>query len=280
MEKSPNPAPLIRYLLGDLSQAEQERLEEEFFSDNDLFVELLDTEDQLVSDYLSGRLSPGDRNRFERRFLTLPDRRRSLELACLLQSSVRQPLTEQPNPDDGAVSWRQSIQSILGALRARRPLTGLAMTVLLIAGIIGVRSVMQLSSEKGQTDLGQSSRPKATGPAVISLTLKPGRFRDRGNSQKATVGPATQVVELRLEDGMESYQSYQAGLQKVGDGGAEILTESALEVEKAGSGPVVVIWKVPATKLTEGDYQIKLNGVGVDNSISNIGTYHFEVRER
>ena len=278
MEKSShNPTSLTRYLLGDLSEAEQERLEEDFFCDNDLFFELLDTEDQLTSDYLNGHLSPADRDRFERRFLSLPDRRRSLELACLLQSLARPPITERPKPDDGAVSW---LQSILSAFRVHQPLTALAMAVLLIAIAIGVLSVTRLSPRKGQADPGLSNKPADAGPAVISLTLKPGRFRDKEGDQKAMVGPSTKVVELRLEDGIESYRSYQASLQKVGDGDADVLTESALDAEKAKSGPVVVIWKVPATKLTEGDYQIKLNGVGVDNSVSNIGAYHFEVRER
>src|SRR5262245_42701935 len=272
-----NPTPLTRYLLGDLTQAEQERLEEEFFCDNDLFIELLDTEDQLISDYLSDHLSPDDRDRFERRFLSLPDRRRTLELACLMQRSARRDAAERPNPEDEAVSWRQSI---LGAFRARRPLTGLAMAALLIAVAIGIFSVTRLSSDKGQPELGATNPPSGSGPAMVSLTLKPGRLRDRGTSQKATVGPDTQVVELRLEDGIESYRSYQAGLQKMGDGAADVLTETALDAEKPGGGPAVIIWKVPAARLTEGDYKVELSGVGADNSVSSIGSYYFEVRDR
>ncbi len=281
MKKSPdNPALLTRYLLGDLSKTEQERLEEEFFIDNDLFIELLDTEDQLVSDYLSDSLSTEDRDRFERRFLTFPDIRRNVEVACYLQSPSNQILTETIEPPkNGGVSWPQFFLSLL---RSHQPAAaGLAMAFLLIVGILGFQKMIQISSEKSQPNISRTSPPIATtGSAMLSLTLKKGRFRDSGVSQKVIVGPETQVMELRLESGPDIYSSYQATLQRVGDGAAEVLTEDALDSEKTGNGLVIVVLKLPVNKAPEGDYQIRLSGIGADKKKSSIGVFHFEVRER
>src|SRR5689334_2366307 len=101
-----NSTMLNSYLLGKLSQAEEELFEEKFFSDNDLFTGLLDAKDQLMSDYLGGRLASDDRGRFEQRFLTSPECRRELELAHFLtQPSTRQQFRQQSRPSPEIVSW-------------------------------------------------------------------------------------------------------------------------------------------------------------------------------
>ncbi|MEJ7616641.1 MAG: hypothetical protein WKF30_06655 [Pyrinomonadaceae bacterium] len=66
---------LVRYLLGDASDAEKIRLEEEYFGDDGFFGQLLVVEDDLIDAYVRGELSESDRERFEKSFLTLPRRR-------------------------------------------------------------------------------------------------------------------------------------------------------------------------------------------------------------
>lgn len=60
---------LQRYLLGQLPEEEQRRLEERFFSDDECFEELLAVEDDLVYDYARDVLADRERELFERRFL-------------------------------------------------------------------------------------------------------------------------------------------------------------------------------------------------------------------
>src|SRR5215470_10491503 len=109
-EISYNSTLLTRYLLGDLPPAEKDQLEENYFVDDDLFVELLDAKDQLISDYLGGQLSPGDRERFERRFLTMPGCQSEVELVGFLQPSLmRRSLTRQPASSGQPHNWRQAI---------------------------------------------------------------------------------------------------------------------------------------------------------------------------
>ena len=45
---------MVRYLLGDLSDQERERLEQIYFADDDAFAQLSALEDELVDDYVRG----------------------------------------------------------------------------------------------------------------------------------------------------------------------------------------------------------------------------------
>lgn len=275
-EMSYNSTLLTRYLLGDLSPAEKDRLEENYFVDDDLFVELLDAKDQLISDYLGGQLSPRDRERFERCFSTMPGCQRELEMAALLQPSLMwRSSAARPATSGRSRNWRQAI---FDALRMRRPLAGLAAALLIVVAA-AIWSVVRFSSEEGQTGVGQTGSPTPAGSAVVSLTLKPSRIRAGGVAPKAVVGPETQVIELRLEAGTENYLSYRASIQTVDNENVEVLTDSSLKAEIGADGRRTVIWKAPALGLF-GDYQVKLSGVGADNSLSDIGPYYFKVRNQ
>jgi hypothetical protein len=276
-ELSHNSSLLTRYLLGDLPQAERDLLEEIFFSDNDLFIELLDAKDQLLSDYLGGRLSPDNLKRFEQCFLTLPDCRREFELAYFLQQpSARLLLNEQLEPEGEAPSWWKTI---LDTLRAHRSLVGLTATAVLILGIVSVWSAGRFISGN-QHSAGAPTKSVTNGPAVVSLSLKPSLRRGAGETPKAVVGPATQAVELNLETLAEIYPGYQASLLKEGEQVPELVVDGKLKAETGEGGSRLILVLVPATKLSINDYQISLNGINADNSTKNLGTYHFKVREQ
>ena len=63
-----------RYLFGELSDSEQTRLEEHYFTDAQTFEQLAQLETELVDGYARGRLSPQMRERFERAYLVNPNR--------------------------------------------------------------------------------------------------------------------------------------------------------------------------------------------------------------
>jgi hypothetical protein len=91
---------LVRFLLGELSEAEQARIEQLFFTDEDYFEHLLAVEDELRYDYVQGRLSPAHREKFTKRFLTSPSSRDSLGIpeSVMSRLSVRKAGTK----DDAA----------------------------------------------------------------------------------------------------------------------------------------------------------------------------------
>jgi len=74
----------VDYLLGELSEDEQVRLEERFFRDSQLSDLISEVEDDLVDRYTRGELSDRQRRLFERRFLITARRQNKLVFARTL----------------------------------------------------------------------------------------------------------------------------------------------------------------------------------------------------
>lgn len=60
---------LTRYLLGDLAEDEQVRVEDRAFMDPEYLAALEAVETDLIDAYVQGELATADRNAFERKFL-------------------------------------------------------------------------------------------------------------------------------------------------------------------------------------------------------------------
>jgi hypothetical protein len=85
MEK-PQFKPLVRrYLLGDLPEEEQRRIEELFMSDAGYREEVLIAEDDLIDDYLDGLLDEHERRRFAEYFLATPQQQQKVRIARTLK---------------------------------------------------------------------------------------------------------------------------------------------------------------------------------------------------
>jgi hypothetical protein len=79
---------LKRYLLGELTDERQERLEERLMTDNAYFEELQMVEDDLVDEYVREDLSSREKDRFDHHFLCTPERQRKLRFANALRSYI------------------------------------------------------------------------------------------------------------------------------------------------------------------------------------------------
>lgn len=64
----------MHYLLGELSEADRAELEDLYLADQEFFDRLLAAEDDLIDDYVQGRLSKKESSLFEQNFLTSPER--------------------------------------------------------------------------------------------------------------------------------------------------------------------------------------------------------------
>ena len=104
-----------RYLLGELSEAEQTALEDEYFINPSEYDRLCKAEDELLDRYARGSLSEADRERFERSYLTNPGRRRHVMFAKALAQVV----------DENRAAKRAAPQTA-GEERIERPDTGLS----------------------------------------------------------------------------------------------------------------------------------------------------------
>jgi hypothetical protein len=79
---------LSDYLLGQLPEAEEGRLEQEYLADAELQERLLLIEDDLVDAYAHGELGGGERRHLEQGLLASPRGRRKLELARGLMAAA------------------------------------------------------------------------------------------------------------------------------------------------------------------------------------------------
>ena len=70
-----------RYLLGELDETEEIRLEDAAFADAETLAFVQSIENDLIDEYVRGELSESEVVKFERRFLTSEDRRRKIEYA-------------------------------------------------------------------------------------------------------------------------------------------------------------------------------------------------------
>lgn len=106
---------MVRYLLGDLTEEERLRVEERFFTDDEVSEQLLALENELLYDYAQGSLTQRQRELYERRFLSTAQNRRKAEYAAELMRAVADLRTTQQTP---AATVETKAAPILEPLRA------------------------------------------------------------------------------------------------------------------------------------------------------------------
>ena len=136
MSRKPHEeARLTRYLLGEVSERERERLEEEYFADDDAFEQMLVAEDELVDAYASGELPAEERRRFEESFLNSPRGRERVRFARSLAAAVSD---ARPAVATAAQAPLRSRLPFFGALRARGMTLRFALPAAALVVVVGL----------------------------------------------------------------------------------------------------------------------------------------------
>jgi anti-sigma factor RsiW len=121
----------MRYLLGELTEEERDRVEEEYFTDAAAFERFLAARDELLDAHARGELDGGRRERFERHFLATRARRRSaaearefVEFATAASAAAKPPEGVEPQRAGGSrrdsflVAWRARLRPLQVGLAA------------------------------------------------------------------------------------------------------------------------------------------------------------------
>ncbi len=279
------------YLLGQLSQSEQEQLEEKYFTDNDVFIELLETEENLISDYLHQRLPRRERQLFEKHYISIPCNKQKVEFMQLMnQSEARQLILGKSRPTiQNSSSFGGSILAFLKL--SQLPEWSRAVAALLImAGAISLLGRYYTSTQT-TPNMGKMSSPppsvpaiggenKPPGPQIVGLALASGSQRSGNNNPNtAYTDSNTRLIELRLKLVGYVYPKYKGRLQRVDEGIKEIESNDSLNTESMNNENVV-LWKVEAARLPVGDYQVELQGVMASGDLGDTNSYDFSVRSR
>lgn len=297
-----------RYLLGDVSEQERDHIEELLMSDDALYEQLLFAEDDLVDEYIFGTLPDEERAKFKKRFMHVPELRRSVSVTEALRKHALQTAPE-------VVVEEERRPSLLDQLRKffMQPATAVAFAAVFL-GAIGLnvwlfRQNSQLKNRVGQLEAQQTQpradleeqlrlaqernrqlseelkrqqsptpqlvqeQPKGPTPGgTFVVALISGAVRDPGEETKRVTWPAnTGRVRFNLDLAPRDYRGYSAVLQT--PEGQRKWSNNNL---KAATGNFVP-FEVPVAILVPGEYQIILTGIKPSGAREDVDNFYFRV---
>ena len=251
------------YLLGNLDDSRRIQLEERLLNDGELFEELLISEDELVDQYVAGRLTDDEKRRFESHFLVTADRHRKFQFGRTLNKYLElNDVSDATVTADAGRSWMFQNRPALWPIR--RPLVAFSLVAIICLGIVAVYWTIT------RRDAASSSPPHV-------VALVPGATRSEGASiQRVQIPSHTETVEIRLPVSHIKYEKYAAELRS----GSGKVTEVPSSTTYEDQGQKLVVFLVEADQLPSDDYQLKLIGINSAGEPEFIDSYPFRVLSR
>jgi len=150
-DKADNEKLLIRYLLGSLPEEQQMQVEGGFLSDDQRFERLLALENELFYDYAQNKLSPDERELFEKRFLSSEQNRKRAMIASALAHKMSESASvetaEQRIADREPQRFWRSLKSYFVAQSAALRVSLAALAIVSLALIWLVIGIVRLRNE-------------------------------------------------------------------------------------------------------------------------------------
>ena len=235
------------YLLGKLSEDEQQKIEERLMTEDELFQELEVSKGEVVEEYWANELSQEEREWLEGHFLASPEGKQAYEFKLALDNLSRSKPKPEPQP---------SFFERLTDLFKQYPwvvATTSAAVILIVALII-------IPRQGGQT---------VVGPTLASNIIN----REQGTlPTKVTIPPNASELKFRLllpRDASPDAK-YRAELDN------KIETKSVTVQEQDREGVWVVI---PVRQLPRGEYSLKLVAIMPNGTEREIpGDYLFNIQ--
>lgn len=249
-----HPSASIReFLLGTLSEAERDRLEQDLLADDDLYDLLQATEEDIVDECIEGSLPDEQAESFLRYLTALPGGRDRVDFAqCLKTVLARSPQKKTRNLEVLRRSlWWLSVPERLAWSAA-----------LLLVAAAGIWSAISLPEQR-------TARP----PVVLTAGL----VRGASEMVTLTLSPGERLLELRLDLGSRDYEEYRVVLHDAESRelyAASQLTATVVEER------IFVAFDVPAASLTNADYYVTLEGVVEPARREPVGRYPLRILVR
>lgn len=259
---------LGRYLLGDLTPEEEERVELEYLTRDDAMALVEEAEDDLVDDYARARLSPRDARRFEERLLSRPGMAARVAFARAL--AAQQP----PRDRSLARPWLAWAAAVLLAVVSTGLGSGLYRQRRVAAEADAAARERIAALERTVTEQQarlQAVPPPAEAPRVVEL--KDGVHRGEGSARNELEVPGEAWIRLRLLVGEHLYASYAATLETAE--GRRLASLPAVRRDAPAAAEVMV----PGALLREGAYVVILEGVE-GRARDTVGGFPVQVRPR
>jgi hypothetical protein len=223
-----NDQTIIRYLLNDLSEEDQERFEDAYLADGSLFAQVRAVEEELIEDYVRGDLSDRERQLFERHYLASEQRRarvgtaRRLVQVCSSQSAGQ--AVSDGRIDGGLFSLGSWLRSF-GNQRLALGFGAATALLLLVAGglvieqlqlrrelvvISGQRAALERRVEEAERLLAYERQQLAEERKQVidqrerpgDVDTRPGSLKQRPDRSPQSIASKNQIVLLALESGV------------------------------------------------------------------------------
>jgi len=295
---------MVQYLLGNLSEEEQVRIEDRAFSDSNYMDALEAAEADLIDAYVRDELSRSERRGFERRFLTSPQRRSKVEFARDLARIAVGSKAAEAARSERPSGWL----SLVGLVRAWHPALQFVVVLVALISVAGAswlmvenramrsrvaaleteRRDLETREEALRRQLGEQQdragslaeelqkRPSVTAPAVASLVLLPGLARSETGRTRLVLNSSAQLAHIEIVlEARDDYPRYTSELRT--RSGEEVLIRGNLPRRRTAAG-YVVSFDVPTSALGAAEYELALKGVASDGRAQDVGYYYFSVQ--
>ena len=245
--------------MGQAAETDSLQLEERLLAEDALFRELSIAEDELVDEYLSGKLSDAEMKSFEDHFLIAPERRQKLRFARSFRTYVK----SHADAEATASAPHGPENSVRRFFSLRSPSLAYSIAAMVLVAIAVSWFVLK------------NVRNPAGDPGnVFVVTLTPGLTRDSQSDNKITIPPNTDSVRLQLLLSEDSYRDFEIELQ---DSAGQTLTNKQNLPSQTATGRTTVTVDIPSNLLRPGDYRVKLSGLATQNEKTNLASYSFTV---
>lgn len=262
-----------RYLLGNASEEERSAIELEYFNSEEAVDRIAAAEDELIEDYLSNRLGPAERGRFERDYLPIAHRQRRVETIRRLMAGGARPGLPRTAASSTAVgpvhptSRNRRLQWLAAAAALFLVAAG---TLWVLAPSRSERAAVAANPPTAPKSPDSAPVPEATTPSrslpepprpqVFAVSISPATVRSAAASPSVVIPAGTDLIALNLEgdaDGRKLSPARGAVRTVAGD---EIWQGPATAGGDLPRG-VVARLDVPAAQLVADDYVITLFGI-------------------
>ena len=247
-----------RYLLGQLGEADQERLEMRLLTDPS-FIEEFDTiVDEIADQYAGDEFKGEERKRVEHHFLGSAERQQKVRFARELMERA----ASERSVDRVAVAPTPGfLESVRAFWRSQSPSLRVAIAMAAIVIVVGLAVLTRpvffgTSGPDALVALNIHSSDRASGSERESVKLEPGTGRLRIELKLPDQTPEAQNFRVELFDGQQRSRN--------------------LPVEERSAQSLFVA--IPAKEITPGSYIIHLYSVSPDGSEQRVrGSYFFNV---
>lgn len=225
---------MIAYLLDEMSEADRAAFVDRWFTDPELYEQLLMAEADLLDEYARGGLRGRQRRQVEKSLLASNLQRDKLRFATFLRDVL-------PEPKTMSVPW-----------------AWIAAALLLIS--TGLSIWLGLENSKLQSQIAKlqaSVPPPVSGLLTLDVPADTFRGASAESTAKLAAGVSVLRLELELRPGDESL-SYSA---TVSAGNRTVWTEGPVRPEALSGAYVARVW-IPAALLAPGEYSVNLAAPG------------------